>query len=72
MPRTATGDGSARSVHSRGTANVPWEVPWRISVSTPSDSPELEDREPLAPKRMERMGDFRRSRKGAAVRCSYR
>jgi hypothetical protein len=36
------------------------------------DSPEFEDREPLAPAGMEWMGDFRRSRKDAAVRCSYR
>lgn len=38
----------------------------------PPDSPELKDWEPLPLERMERMGDFDRSRKGAAVRCSYR
>ena len=38
----------------------------------PSYSPEFEDRKPLSLKRMERMGDFRRARKRAAVKCSYR
>ena len=36
------------------------------------DSPELKDRELLPLERVERMGDLRRSRKGAGVRCSYR
>ncbi len=36
------------------------------------DSPKLQDRELLTFERMERVDDFRRSRKRAAVRCSYR
>jgi hypothetical protein len=36
------------------------------------NSPKLEDREPLTFERMERVDDLRRSRKRAAVRCSYR
>lgn len=38
----------------------------------PPDPPEFEDREPLSRERVEWVGDFRRSRKGAAVTCSYR
>ena len=38
----------------------------------PSYSPEFEDQKPLSLKRMERMGDFRRARRRAAVKCSYR
>jgi hypothetical protein len=38
----------------------------------PSCSAELEDWKPLSLKRMERMGDFRRARRRAAVKCSYR
>jgi len=37
-----------------------------------SDPPGLKDRKSLPLERMERMRDFSRSRKGAAVKCSYR
>jgi hypothetical protein len=38
----------------------------------PLDSSDLENREPFPLERMERMRNLRRSRKGAAMMCSYR